>query len=94
MNVLGESVERPVKAHEKNLETIVNAAKCGCLALLECRLRTTGEKVAVLVAVNRDGEMRTFVPFAVFMNGNPYELLDPPNPMGGFYDDDNKERKE
>jgi hypothetical protein len=26
-----------------------------------------------------------FAPFAMFFDGNPYELLNPPNPDGGFY---------
>ena len=59
----------------------------GDVALMECELKGTGEQVAVVVAANRadDGEI-DFVPFAMLFNGNPYNMLNPPNPDGGFHD--------
>lgn len=84
-----QNVSHIVKAHAKNLETIKRAAKAGRLALLECQLVSTGETVAALVAISggADGEC-DMVPFAVMLNGNPYTLLRPPNPEGGFYQEE------
>lgn len=81
----GCEVERPALAHKANLETIKRAAKNGALGLMECRIKATGEVVAVLCAFSRedDGQVTT-TPFAVLPNGNPYELLQPPLPEGGF----------
>jgi hypothetical protein len=47
---------------------------------------TTGETVAAIVAVNREADGGvSFVPFAVMLCGNPYELLCAPDPdTGGF----------
>ena len=57
------------------------------MALLECQLKSTGETVAVITAVNRDDEEYGFVPFAVMLNGNPYDMLNPPSADGGFVED-------
>lgn len=74
--------------HRKNFETLQQAFLAGDVALLECRLSATGEEVPVLCAANRapDGSVE-FAPFAMLFNGNPYEILNPPNGDGGFYDD-------
>ena len=68
-----------------NFETLRRAFATGDVALMECQLATTGEDVAVICAVNRqdNGEFE-FVPFAMFFNGNPYQLVNPPDPDGGF----------
>jgi hypothetical protein len=83
--------ERTVcKAHARNLEALVRAAKNGDLALVECRERSTGKPVAVLCCLDteEDGETVNIVPFARMFDGNPYEQLDPPNPDGGFYSEE------
>jgi hypothetical protein len=85
MNILtqpGCEVERPAKAHGKNLATIIKAAKRGDLGLMECRFKATGERVAVLCAFAKDPQTRgiTSTPFAVLLNGNPYGMLEPPDP--------------
>jgi len=79
-------LEGPIcKGHAKNLDTIKRAARDGNLALVECRFRATGETVAAVCAVGGDGMGGAeIVPFAVMLSGNPYELLDPPDPDGGF----------
>lgn len=84
----GCAVERPAKAHAANLKAILRAAGCGALGLLECQLKATGEKVAVLTAFGREGDEVTMTPFAVLLNGNPYEMLNPPSPNGGFLEPD------
>lgn len=84
INQNGKAVAKPAKAHQKNLDTIIAAAKDGDLALVECQLKSTGEVVAVLTAISFDGKEYTMSPFAVMLNGNPYEMLNPPDPNGGF----------
>jgi hypothetical protein len=74
-----------VRQHKPNFETLQQAFANGDVALMECQVKATGEAVAVVVAVNREGEDLSFVPFAMMFNGNPYELLNPPNPDGGFH---------
>lgn len=74
-----------LKGHRKNFETLQDAFANGDVALMECEVAATGEIVAVICAVNRlpSGEFQ-FAPFATLFNGNPYELLNPPDPNGGF----------
>ena len=75
-----------VTGHKANLETLKRAFHTDDVGLVECQLKSTGEKVAVLCAfqTEEDGEI-SFIPFAMMFNGNPYELLNPPNPDGGFF---------
>jgi hypothetical protein len=73
-----------VQQHSRNFETLREAFENRDVALLECQLKTTGEVVAVVVAVNRDASEFDFVPIAMMFNGNPYDCLNPPNPEGGF----------
>ena len=68
------------QGHAPNLDTIVRAAMNDHLALLEVRDRSTGTIRTALVAVNREANGDySFVPFALMIDGNPFELLDPPN---------------
>ena len=72
--------------HRQNFETLQQAFLNGDAALLECQFTATGEEVAVICAANpqEDGSVE-FAPFAMLFNGNPYEMLNPPNPDGGFF---------
>jgi hypothetical protein len=72
------------KGHRDNFNTLERAFKSGRVALLECQDKLTGEKVAVIVALNKAGERIGIVPFAKLFDGNPYEELNPPLPEGGF----------
>lgn len=69
-----------VQQHATNFETLKRAFYEGNVALMECKVKATGEIVAALCATGRDGDDVTMTPFAVFMNGNPYEMLLPPDP--------------
>ena len=73
------------KGHRQNFETLRQAFANDDVALLECELAATGEAVAVLCAANRhaDGEIE-FAPFGMMFNGNPFEIVNPPKPDGGF----------
>jgi hypothetical protein len=71
--------------HKHNFDTLRRAFVAGHAALLECQLAATGETVAVICAANGlpdDGV--EFVPCAMMFQGNPYTILNPPNPAGGF----------
>ncbi len=72
--------------HRHNFNTLQKAFFAGDVALMECQLAATGETVPVICAANRgpDGSIE-FAPFAMLFNGNPHELLNPPNPEGGFH---------
>ncbi len=73
-----------VTDHQANFETLRRAFADGQVALMDCILLATGEHVAVIAAVGEDdsnpyaGKQFVFTPFAMFFNGNPYELLLPP----------------
>jgi hypothetical protein len=70
--------------HTENFETLRRAFRDGNVAMMECREVATGEVKAVICAVSKYGEAFVFTPFAAFYNGNPYEMLEPPEPGGGF----------
>lgn len=71
--------ETIVQKHKENFETLRRAFLDDRVALLECTDKKTGEKVAVIVALNQEeNEEIGFVPFAAFYNENPYERLEPP----------------
>jgi hypothetical protein len=72
--------------HRENFHTLVQAFSNGDAALVECQLATSGEPVAVICAANRlPGGAIELVPFATLFEDNPYGLINPPNPYGGFF---------
>lgn len=70
--------ETIVQQHKQNFETLKRAFLDGQVCLMDCTLQSSGEHVAVICAVSPQGDQMEFVPFAMFFNGNPYELLNPP----------------
>ena len=67
-----------------NYETLLKAADAGHVALMECRRVDDGEVVYALCAVGDDGEGNACVtPFALMIDGNPYEMLVPPTEFEG-----------
>ena len=74
--------------HKHNFETLRRAVLAGDAALMECQHVDSGETVAVICAVNRHAdnpeEEFEFVPVAMLFNDNPYQLVSPPKPGGGF----------
>ena len=71
--------------YKQNFDTLQQAFAAGDVALMECQLAATGEPVAVICAANRhDDDSVAFAPFAMMFQGNPYEMLNPPDPGGGF----------
>jgi hypothetical protein len=71
--------------HKRNFQSLVDAFENGDVALMECQLAASGEMAAVVCAANRlpNGEIQ-FVPFCMMFNDNPYRVVNPPNPDGGF----------
>jgi hypothetical protein len=72
--------------YKRNFNTLRRAFRAGDAALMECQLAATGETAAVICAANRlaDGSVE-FIPFATMFPGNPYQAVNPPNPDGRFY---------
>jgi hypothetical protein len=64
--------------HKPNFDTLCRVFKEGSQALVACKLKATGEEVAVIAAVTYTGKEYLITPFAMFFNGNPYELLEDP----------------
>jgi hypothetical protein len=70
----------------ESFDVLQQAFLAGDVALMECQLAVTGEPVAVIGAANRHGDGSTeFVPFAMMFGDNPYRIVNPPKPEGGFY---------
>lgn len=66
------------KSQKTNFNTLGAAFDNGQVALMMCKDKRTLEDVAVICAVQKNGEEFEFVPFAKLFNGNPYdELLSP-----------------
>ena len=72
-------------SHKANLDTIYRAVSNKALAIVECQEKATGKVVNVLCAIGWDGSEHTIVPFATMFDSNPYDVLNPPNPDGGFH---------
>lgn len=69
--------------HKKNFKTLSRVFEDGVQGLVECELMVDipkGTKVAVVCAFVLEGDGVKMTPFAMMMNGNPYEMLKPPNP--------------
>jgi hypothetical protein len=81
-------MSKPVLDHKQNFETLKRAFQHEDVALMECELVATGERVAVICAASPVGDEIEFTPFAMFFNGNPYDMLRPPNPDGGFHQEE------
>lgn len=70
-----------------NFNTLLRAASDGRLALLDVQRRSDGKSVAAVVAVSgpdADSEY-TFAPLAIMVEGNPYELFNPPDVNGAYH---------
>jgi hypothetical protein len=61
-----------------NFNTLLRAAACGDLALVECADAMTGEPRYVISAIARDGVDHVITPFGHLELGNPYEAYEPP----------------
>ena len=73
------------KSQHANFRTLINAVRDDAVVLVECQLRSTGASVPVVAATNASGEEIEIVPLALLCDEDPYEILNPPNPDGGFF---------
>jgi hypothetical protein len=71
---------KPVVAQKENFDTLKRAFSTGNIGLIEVTLKSTGEKLACVCAIVKNKGEYVVTPFALMMNGNPYELLEPPHP--------------
>ena len=69
----------PISAAAKaNFETLLEAFRCDDVCLAECTRKRDGATVNMICAVAWDGEAYALTPFAEMVDGNPFELYDPP----------------
>lgn len=67
-----------------NFDTLCSAFSYGDIALLEVQRRSDSEILAAVCAVGRESGNYVFTPFAILVQGDPYEQFNPPHPDGGF----------
>ncbi len=72
-------------ADSSNFTTLTRAFGDGNVALLEVRRVSDQKAVAAICSMHREGDDLLLTPFALMVEGNPFELFDPPNPDGGFH---------
>ena len=69
----------------QNFETLCRAFASGHVALVEVRRHSDQTAVAAVCTIGLiEGEFH-ITPFALLVEGNPFELFDPPNPDGGYF---------
>lgn len=67
------------KGDRQNFDTLLRAAGDGALALVSAIRRADQQPVALVCAMqHNDDETITPVPFAVMVEGNPFEMFDDP----------------
>lgn len=74
-------LQRPDRA---NFDTLSRAFDAGDVALVEVKRLSDGRPVAAICAIGRQDGLFTLTPFAILVEGNPFELYAPPLPGGGF----------
>ncbi len=68
--------------HKANFDMLKKACENGDLALMDCQISETGESVAVICLVNRPDKSSDYyeiLPIAMMFNGDPFDILNPPN---------------
>jgi hypothetical protein len=66
------------KFHQATFRTLRRAFQNDQVALVECTVKATGEKVPVICAINR--AVFAVVPLAQLLTGNPYDVREVPSP--------------
>lgn len=79
------------KGDKANYDTLLRAAINGDLALVDLRRKSDGKSVAGLCAIGVDGGEFEIIPLAIMIEGNPFELFDPPDRKGGYYSGDDRD---
>ena len=66
--------------HKANFKTLQQAFEAGDICLLSAIRIADQKPVALICALNHEGDDFMPVPLAELVNGNPYELYEPPFP--------------
>jgi len=75
-----------IPTHDRqNFDALSRAFVAGDVALMEVRRVADHAVVAAICAVSFIEGEYGFTPFAVMVEGNPFDLFDPPLPSGGFH---------
>ena len=69
---------------KSNFNTMLEAAKNGDLALMDCFDKATGRSVSAICAVTRSNKEIQFTPFAIMPYEDLYERLSPADVDGGY----------
>lgn len=67
-----------------NFDTLSKAFSAGDVALVEIKRLSDDASVAAICAVGREGDLFVLTPFAILVEGNPFELYAPPSSEGSF----------
>lgn len=70
------------EGYVENFKTLTRAFECGDAALLDVRRKSDGKSVVAIVAIQRDGDEYQMIPFAIMIEGDPYEMYEPPSVDG------------
>lgn len=70
---------------QQNFDELSRAFGAGDVALMEVLRVADQTVVAAICAVSNVNGEYGFTPFAVMVEGNPFDLFDPPLPGGGFH---------
>jgi len=80
--------------HKENFDTLIRAVKSGDVCLLDVERKSDNKSVAALCAVNyEDNDEVSFVPLAIMVEGNPYEMYAPPDVDGGYHGEEESDNK-
>lgn len=67
---------------KKNFNTLLRAIKNNDVALISAIRKSDGKQVSLICAMECDGNYYYPKPFAVMIEGNPYELYEDPTLVG------------
>ena len=67
-----------------NFDTLIRAFSAGDVALVEVKRLSDDAPVAAICAIGQEDDMFVLTPFAILVEGNPFELYSPPASDGGF----------
>lgn len=74
-----------LKEHDRtNFSTLARAFDSGHIALVEVQRVADGAVIGAICTVGYQDGLFELTPFATMVEGNPFELFDPPKPNGGF----------
>ena len=67
-----------------NFSTLARAFDSGHVVLVEVQRLADGPVVGAICTVGNVDGLYELTPFATMIEGNPFDLFNPPNPDGGF----------